>query len=683
MLTPHVEYEVHVSCVSDDEKWTEMLVERLRRKTIPTRLNDRKEPIAQQLRNWIREARNDSLPKGRKLIAVCSPRYLADSQSCQLIAEFRREQASRLVGERLLIPVLLDGCSPPAEWAGLPALDFSHEREFELRFHQLTEALDWRAGKQNGYHSLPAALIASILGSKAAPEKSDFADGVAEIYRALDWQVGPTMSFDSHSGEFLIMKKDAGFINKAFVECHERARQKNGAPRIVIASHPIPSDLETSLNEPNISRLPYTELLDELAPLKEYAAVLIRDFEDWRAGEWRSQDWFIRPDVTLTDEEGAARESAIGQIAGWLGDPQSRHLAILGNLGTGKTTLMRFLSYELAKAFLDDPLRHPAPVFIELLKVRKAIALKSVLLEHFAVKKVELKNAKRFEQLIKSGRIILLLDAFDEMADRLHDEQQKTDNLKELLKPATEGARIVITSRTHYFKSHEQQIRLLGQDAKYLYLAEFTEAQVDEYLGKARPGTTASDWNLIRGIYDLIELVRLPLFMSMVVKHLPQPGEPDDPRSSRLYTEYVNLWLEREHAKERRLPKEARTGLMEELAWLMWRQGEQLLNHDQVAQFTEAIMGAGLFHFSGLKSEEVLGEICTASFLKRDRDGMFFFGNHSFQEYFVASRLKKCFLDDRREQALQEMLAAGPLDRRVIYFLSQLNDDHSAAPNTP
>jgi hypothetical protein len=99
--------------------------------------------------------------------------------------------------------------------------------------------------------------------------------------------------------------------------------------------------------------------------------------------------------------------------------------------------------------------------------------------------------------------------------------------------------------------------------------------------------------------------------------------------------------------------------------------------------FTEQIMGMGLFNFNGLKSEEVVGEVCTASFLKRDREGKFRFADRSFQEYFIASRLQQCFADDRREASLMEMLAAGPLEQRVMYFLTQLNEDRSVTPIAP
>src|SRR5262245_58209921 len=112
MFTQDAEYEVHVSCVSDDEKWSTKLVKRLRQEHIPTRFNDQKLPVNQQLRSWM----SGVGPRGQKLIVVCSPASLRDQDLLRLIEAFRLAHQTRLLGERLLIPVTIRGGCFPREW---------------------------------------------------------------------------------------------------------------------------------------------------------------------------------------------------------------------------------------------------------------------------------------------------------------------------------------------------------------------------------------------------------------------------------------------------------------------------------------------------------------------------------------------------------------------------------------
>jgi len=98
------------------------------------------------------------------------------------------------------------------------------------------------------------------------------------------------------------------------------------------------------------------------------------------------------------------------------------------------------------------------------------------------------------------------------------------------------------------------------------------------------------------------------------------------------------------------------------------------LSYDEVMEFTERVVSKGEFSFSGLGIEEVAGEICTASFLNRDKEGNFFFADRSFQEYFVASRFYRYLEDSDRNNLLIEMLAMRSLEQKIILFLTQLDE---------
>ena len=65
------------------------------------------------------------------------------------------------------------------------------------------------------------------------------------------------------------------------------------------------------------------------------------------------------------------------------------------------------------------------PMLIPLKDVRKENSLESMIISHFSKAGLPGINFSRFEHLIRVGKVILLFDAFDEMADRLRWEVTK------------------------------------------------------------------------------------------------------------------------------------------------------------------------------------------------------------------------------------------------------------------
>lgn len=141
---------------------------------------------------------------------------------------------------------------------------------------------------------------------------------------------------------------------------------------------------------------------------------MIEDYDQWRIETWKGEDWFVRPDMRqdITGDDF----TALKYFSDWLGASNKNQLVILGDVGSGKSTLVRFLVYDLARNYLKDPVRHPAPVLIPLGEVRKETSLEGVIHEHFSRRNLPVANFRRFEHLVRLGKIILFFDAFDEMA---------------------------------------------------------------------------------------------------------------------------------------------------------------------------------------------------------------------------------------------------------------------------
>lgn len=683
MFSQDKEYDALLSYSDETRAWSEALGKRLKKAGARILLEKTTQSPAERLNAWLK----GETPKCHKLIVVCGEDFLRDRRAMESLASFRKEHSPRLAGERPLIPVLKGGSLPPGYNDLLP-VDFNRDEDFELRFRQLVEALDLPAEEEPGIlRKISNIILSKWLKKKSEPRQHRFHEDVAEIYGLLGFEVKFAETGDDAPPIFTIEKLEGRIPTNAIVECFDgqidaevcnqiisRHLQIPACNRLIITSEVMTVEMKNRLEaNSGIYCTPYFELLLDLVPMRDYAEKLIEEEEKRRAQNWNGEDWFIRPDVIT--EKKKTRVPAVREIARWLGASETRHLAVLGDLGTGKTTLARYLAYEMAKAFRSDPLRHPAPVLVELLTKRAKVDLSGIITSDFKNKGITVTDFNRFERLVKSGRIVLIFDAFDEMADRLREDEMQ-HNLAQMLAPAKSGGKVMLTCRTHHFKDHREQLEKLGQDkeALYLYLADFADDQVEEYLGKARPLTRDSDWNLIGATYNLNELIHRPLFMNWFAElagELIKEGAID---SAKFYTKYVERWAEREKEKKRVVFPEAKIGFMMELARWMWDDDRQSIHHRELMELSERLATGTRYDFGNEGTVELAGEMRTASFLKRDEAGNFYFADESFREYFFARLLYSAFKEPDGNISIRELLNTRLLSNKVVLFLAFLDE---------
>jgi predicted NACHT family NTPase len=440
---------------------------------------------------------------------------------------------------------------------------------------------------------------------------------------------------------------------------------------MLVTARRISEEIRSLLGKGGIRATTYPDILNALLPLDSYVERLLDEPDSARVKKWRGEDWFIRPDATTDSHRG--RHPALREVSAWLGGKRDNLLALLGDLGTGKTTLAEFLAYDLGKAYQADPLRHPAPVLIKLHNVRKAISLESIVITDFSERlekpQMDEFSFSRFEYLVRKGRIVLLFDAFDEMAERLQPQVMR-ENLKELTRLVKDGGKILLTSRTHYFQNRAEQEALLGREA--VYLQEFSGEQVRKYLAKARPGTKDEDWQKIQEIYNLKKLVERPLLLDMVVETMPGARAVN---AATLYANYARIWIDREKKKGRQLDKDVKLVLMIELAWKIWHEEKDTIHVEYLLRAIKDLKEHENLNFGSLNVDEVTEEMRTASFLKRDDDGNYHFADPSFEEYFLACKIYECLKCLKRPgqlDKLKDVLHTRRFKPKVIEALSKL-----------
>ena len=716
LWVPHV--DVFLNFAPEDREWGERLAKKL------------KDAGVSFLSGWQTANVDGALKNSRKLIIGLSPDAIRHQSFQKPLASFLKSHPDAPPSERLVIPLLLKLCPTPEPLQHLPVIDFQRADDFDLHFRQLLEALDLPLHRF--LREAPEPEDASrrdrkfdredrrLLGAESYRKGKRFEDEVADIYRLLGFEVKRNFELHSIQIDLQVQKKEAGFTIQAIVECKDTQitskerdqilAQQNLAQRklpmmrwIAISAQGFAAGSRTSLEEAGITCLTYGELLSELVPIEQYARKLIAEYEDWRQRRWLGNDWFIRPDVVadkvLRQYENPKPTPALKYIADWLGDSRENLLVLLGDLGTGKTTISSFLAYNWAQAFLQDPVRHPAPVLISLKDVRKEISLPGIIVSHFDEKGLRDILFSRFEHLVETGKIIVLFDAFDEMADRMLSDQIR-NNFNQLSRAAKENGKVLITCRTHYFKSREEQARVIGQgptlsetetrlmqnlrrrsNAEVLYLQEFNKKQIHQYIRQVvRPADQVETVRKIRRIYNLADLAHRPLLLDMIVKSLPELDQTDQKvTAATLYRAYTNLWIEREdrERKNRILSGETRYRLMLELAWQMWDTDQTAIHFSELLTFVKRLMTERVIAVGDEEPEQVDREIQAASFLKRDHSGNFSFMHRSFMEFFLACKLHECLIDS--EESSRLVLNTKRFEQKVAFFLALLDETDQMA----
>ncbi len=702
-------YDAFLNHAGEDIDWCEKLAERLRNENVGVWLDKWELQPGDHLLKRL----NDALKQSRKMVAVWSPNYFREDKVWTLAESFSQQHQDILAQERLLIPLLIEKCDIPPTFRNIIYIDFRNPEDFEIHFRQLLEALDLPKRvyeREEVLEFREHEFDISKRGKEAFVKGKRFEDEVSKLYQLLGFEVKPDIKLDGMQIDLLIQQKVGGLLIEAVVECKDKQitaaerdqilAQQNVVQKkyptyrwIAVSSQGFAADTRIALETAGISCTTYSNLLHGLVPIDTYVESLINEYETWVNKNWRGEDWFIRPDVQ--NDITYNKFPGIARVSKFLGDTRINFLTVLGDLGTGKSTLAKFLAYNLARSFRDDPLRHPAPVLIPLGEVRKEVSLEGIIINHFSRHGIPAINFPRFEHLVRVGKVVLFFDAFDEMADRVRWEVTKS-NFTEIRRAAIEKGKVILTCRTHYFKDRAEQVKLIGEgprlsevetdlykvlkqqsDAEVIYLQEFNDDQIQAYLRKARPYNHEEDWKKIKEIYNLKELAHRPLLLDMIVKSLPKLEVGQQINASNLYNVYTNLWIEREEQKGRFLDKNIKLQLMYELAWRMWNDEKNAIYYNDLIPFVEKLSTEKVMELGDEDTEVIAREMQAATFLKRDDKGNFSFVHRSFMEFFLARKLLECITNPQSKGNAEIALNTRRLDRKTVYFLSLLDEKDS------
>lgn len=350
----------------------------------------------------------------------------------------------------------------------------------------------------------------------------------------------------------------------------------------------------------------------------------------------------------FVDGEWVPIASVEDYISDWIVNSNNKQLLVLGKYGSGKTTLLRHLFFKLATDYLDMS-GQLAPILISLNKARNSTIkqlLTELIHEDLHVASVSMRV---FSRLVDQGRLLLLFDGFDEMA-QLDSQNPSHANLQQLSRFLNARSKSIITCRQEYFVGQDDIDKLLSYtefDVLYnqgnfdlIVLDDLTLQQVEVYLSRTLPSDKfEKTYDVIREKANLMELVRRPVLLDIILYSLTNLSHVEEASLTSLYQNYVSLWLERNELLGRTdrslLSKDDRLALMRSIAVEMNRQGVVTLDYDVLLRLIQSFFDQNLS-----KARFHMHDILTNSFLVRnDRDRHYEFSHRSFYEYFLATAL--------------------------------------------
>lgn len=411
---------------------------------------------------------------------------------------------------------------------------------------------------QRGFHKGKSSWLQALNKEQKIHLKIDrhdksFKSRVVELYKLLHYNITIDYDCGGRSIDLLIKRSFGDFeisriikINPASVNS-TALDEVNTSLKCVLAKIPtaqativsgLPFDEEIILQAKRLGvQLTHIDDLEnKLFDGKTYCTNLIKDFQ---SSLRYNLSIYIEPEVAENIRGEGEKASTL--LDTWLKESTWNQLTILGDAGTGKTFLTRKLAYKLAVNHIDNPPIQPVPIHIDLRNADRQFTLEGLVLSHLQSSGLEDVTFEVFNHALASGRIILILDGFDEMAASVT-PQITNRNFTELAKAVTRNAKVLLTCRTHYFRSRtEEEEVVLGdsggdygsETARELYwdlisrkgfniayLRPFSLPQIEEYIEKVRGNTAKEVISKIRAIYNLEELCQRPLLLEMIVKSI-------------------------------------------------------------------------------------------------------------------------------------------------------------------
>lgn len=354
-----------------------------------------------------------------------------------------------------------------------------------------------------------------------------------------------------------------------------------------------------------------------------------------------------------TGHEGPAEDMGglDAYMDSWLTERGKVHMSLLGEFGTGKTWFCRHYAWRRLQRYLADPANERLPLLVTLRDFVKTTnpeqLINDLLLERYKLPFVG-SAFEVFKAMNRRGKLLLILDGFDEMA-RKTDYQTVVDNFWELARLVEDESKVILTSRTEYFRwAKESEKVLSGQEYgrktialepprfEVLYLTPFNDERIRHMivarLGEDQGNATA-DKVLARD--NLKEMARKPVLTELLLAAIDEAGIDALDNEADIYLNATNRLLVRNIDTQRTFTSTAdKLYFLCELAWEMIRDGELRIHYKEIPERIRRCFGERIADERDLDHWDY--DLRNQTLLHRNAAGYYEFSHKSLAEFFVA-----------------------------------------------
>ncbi|MGE0552795.1 MAG: pentapeptide repeat-containing protein [Gemmatimonadales bacterium] len=450
---------------------------------------------------------------------------------------------------------------------------------------------------------------------------------------------------------------------------HGRAEDA-GAPTVLVTPHRTLDGVPAYAAARGIRIVTFRELVLQLLGLYSYGEYLAR-----RATERVAHEaWFVSPRYSIAGAadslEHLVSTGLESFIDDWLTDPTPDPIVVLGDFGTGKSTLLTRVARHRFRE-----LKRPGDRIPVLIRVadRPAITSFADCLDEFGRRAgTRLAEPEVFEKLAQLGRLVVIFDGLDELV--LNGVGDARAGFQAVAAGAGSRTKVLLSCRTNEFEDSAHERGVAGQpglseDLRAFWrvrLEPFDPADVASYLNRRLPPEEATEVAaLLTDVYDLMDLARQPVLLEMIVSNwaaIREEAERLDGGKLEvgdLYRIYTGRWFQEAERPDAVLTSGERADLMVAAAvWLHEEDRAELSKSDLATLLRSAL---GRFGANPL----IQRELRLQSFLVRNADDGYYFAHRSFQEYFLSLKVA-------REIGAEtpELLAKATLRPEIVQFVS-------------
>ena len=336
-------------------------------------------------------------------------------------------------------------------------------------------------------------------------------------------------------------------------------------------------------------------------------------------------------------------------VDSWLAERGRVHLSLLGNFGAGKTWFCRHYARRMLQRYFQNSSRERFPLVITLRSFIKSMTaqqmINDVFLEQYKLPFVR-SGYDTFMTLSKRGKMLLILDGFDEMALQA-DDRTVAAHFRELATLATHNAKVILTGRTEYFRWAKEaermfapvessNLRIEAPRFEIVYLTPLDKARIRDLLLRRLGAEESRTADLMVANPAIEDMLKKPVLAEYLLQ-IPSARLETIENPAHIYLEVTDRLLRRD-AESGSTFTTTRDKLLFlcELSWTMLSQGNLRIHFEDLAEhiqrhFQRLIQSYGM--------EALYRDLRTHGLLHSDAGGHFEFAHKAFAEYFVALRL--------------------------------------------